>query len=113
MIDMMISRITTVKPVGRQSRLNERMNSTTTRAMSSSQKMNSANPRIWKNSTNESLTLPIRIRGRRPCGRQAQAYRPAQRHTSHRFTAAGPDERTARQAELRPAGLNSSRFVYW
>ncbi|COY31113.1 Uncharacterised protein [Mycobacterium tuberculosis] len=46
MIDMMISKITTVTPVGRQSRLNERMNSTTTRAISSSQKMNSANPRI-------------------------------------------------------------------
>ncbi|COY34919.1 Uncharacterised protein [Mycobacterium tuberculosis] len=45
-IDMMISKITTVTPVGRQSRLNERMNSTTTRAISSSQKMNSANPRI-------------------------------------------------------------------
>src|ERR1700758_5460940 len=51
-IDMINSRITTVMPVGRQSRLNERMNSTTTRAMSSSQKMNSANPRILKNSTN-------------------------------------------------------------
>ena len=48
---MMTSRITTVTPLGRQSRLNERMNSTTTRAISSSQK-NSAKPRISKNRAN-------------------------------------------------------------
>ena len=53
---MMTSRITTVSPLGRQSRLNERMNSTTTRAINSSQKMNSAKPRISKKSANESPT---------------------------------------------------------
>ena len=49
---MIASRITTVSPRGCQSRLNDRMNSTTTRAMSSSQKTNSAKPRISKNSAN-------------------------------------------------------------
>ena len=49
---MMTSRITTVTPLGCQSRLNERMNSTTTRAISSSQKTNSAKPRISKKSAN-------------------------------------------------------------
>src|SRR5689334_5174553 len=48
----MTSRITTVKPLGCQSRLNDRMNSTTTRAMSNNQKMNSAKNRISKTSDN-------------------------------------------------------------
>ena len=49
---MMISKITTVAPRGCQSRLNERMNSMTIRAISSSQKTNSAIPRTVKNSAN-------------------------------------------------------------
>ena len=49
---MMTSSTTAVAPLGCQSRLNERMNSTTTRAISSSQNTNSAKPRIWKKSAN-------------------------------------------------------------
>jgi hypothetical protein len=52
--------MTTVAPRGRQSRLNDRMNSTTTRAISNSQKMKSANPMEWTNSVNESPTLVIK-----------------------------------------------------
>ena len=47
---MMASSATTIGPRGCQSRLNERMNSTTILAISSNQKMNSAKPRISKNS---------------------------------------------------------------
>mgnify|MGYP003457936859 CR=1 FL=1 len=50
--DMMISSTTTVAPLGCQSRLNERMNSTTTRAINNNQNTNSAKPRISKKSAN-------------------------------------------------------------
>src|SRR6516225_3542510 len=58
--ERMISRMTTVAPRGCHSRLNDRMNSTTTRAISNSQKMKSANPMEWTNSVNESPTLVIK-----------------------------------------------------
>ncbi len=48
----MISSTTTVAPLGCQSRLNERMNSTTTRAINNNQNTNSAKPRISKKSAN-------------------------------------------------------------
>ena len=49
---MISSRITTVAPRGCQSRLNDRMNSMTIRAISSSQKTNSAIPTNVSNSAN-------------------------------------------------------------
>src|ERR1700712_333070 len=54
---MMTSRTTTMKPRGRQSRLNDRTNSTTTRAMSRSQNANSTKPRIEKNRDNCATSL--------------------------------------------------------
>ena len=58
--DRMTSRMTTVAPRGCQSRLNDRMNSTTTRAISSSQKMKSAKPMMCTNSVNESPTFVMK-----------------------------------------------------
>ncbi|KMO72412.1 2-succinylbenzoate--CoA ligase [Mycolicibacterium chubuense] len=49
---LLTSGTTTVAPRGCHSRLNDRMNSTTTRAISRSQNTNSAKPRISKNSPN-------------------------------------------------------------